>query len=166
MCDLHVGSEEDTPTAGANGRAEVDVFEVHEVPLVQKANRFRVGTTNKQTGAADPVWILLPPRQRIDIALGDLFLPQLRERTDHLSKRQLGPAVGVDDARSGDRDFRMTVERREQPVNRAGWHEGVAVEQQEVRAAARTNPDVVAARKPEVGAGLDDAHGWPPPNRV
>src|SRR5689334_9474610 len=110
MCDLDVWREQDLPAACPNGRAEVDVFEIHHVTLIQQTHSLRVRAANEKTRAADPVREVLVPRQRIDVTLGDAFLPQLRDRTDHLSKRQFGAAVCVDESRSDDGDVRTTVE--------------------------------------------------------
>ena len=74
--------------------------------------------------------------------------------------------AGIHQARPDDRHVGVGLEHVEQAIDRAGRHDRVAVEEQEVRAAAGTNADVRAAREPEVVARLDDAHAGVPPRGV
>ena len=90
MRDLDRGREEDTSAARANGGAEVDVFQIHEVSLVEQADRFGVGAPHQQARAADPVGILLAAASTLDVAPAMQLLPELVERPDHLAERQLG----------------------------------------------------------------------------
>jgi len=55
----------------------------------------------------------------------------------------------------------MAIELGEQPVDRAGWHNGVAVQQEDVRPPAGADADVVRAREAGVRADLDHADAGP-----
>jgi len=51
----------------------------------------------------------------------------------------------------------------EQPIDRGGGHDRVAVQQEQVGAGARADADVVGAREPDVRAGFDHADVRPSP---
>ena len=95
MCDLDIRREEDAAASCADRGAEIHVFEIHRVPLVQQSDGLGVAASHEQAGAADPVGKVFMPCQRVDVALCDSFLPKFGERPDHLSKRQLCTSRGV-----------------------------------------------------------------------
>ena len=66
MHDLDVWRKQDPPTTGAQCRAEVHVLRVHEVPLVEAADRLRVGAPHEEARAADPIRILPAARELFD----------------------------------------------------------------------------------------------------
>ena len=49
---LYRRRESNPPSARPNGSAEVDVLGVHEIPLVEETDRFRVGSSNQETRTA------------------------------------------------------------------------------------------------------------------
>src|SRR5437763_13233237 len=116
MDDFGGGCKEDAPTTGSDGCAEVDVLRVHEIALVEQADRFGVSAPNEQAGAADPVGEVLAARERVDerrragfaalMAAHQTLLPQLVDRTDHPAKRQLCSPFRIYEPRSDDGDIR------------------------------------------------------------
>ncbi len=68
MRDFDRRSEEDSSAPRADGEAKVDVLQVHEVALVEKADRVRIIPSNEQARAGDPVGIALAPGERIHVA--------------------------------------------------------------------------------------------------
>ena len=118
------------------------------------------GAPHQQTGAADPVRVTAPA-----VSL-DRLASRCRSsgvvathgrccrssfRAHHSAERQLraGPdrprGAGPTTATSG-----VTIESSNQPIDSARRHDRVAVEEQEVRAAAGPDADVGPAREPEV----------------
>ena len=100
-------------------------------------------------------------RQAADLPAKQQFLSQLGERSEHGSERQLRASTSVDEARSGHGRFRMPIELGDEAVDRAGSHDGVAVQQQQRRARARPYADVVRARESEIRSRFDDLHSRP-----
>src|SRR5471030_2856950 len=143
MYYLDLRRKEDFAAARANGGAEVHVLGVHEIALVEPAHGVRVGAPDQQTRAAYPVGILPLPRERLDrAALRAPLLEKLVQRADHAPERQLGASGAIHEARSGDRDVRVTIELGQQPVDGACRNDRVAVQEQEIRTAAGANADV------------------------
>ena len=93
----------------------------------------------------------------------EALLPQLVERPDHAAEGELGTPVAVDEPGPDDGDVGMLRERLQQSIDRLRRHDGVAVEQQQIGAAARANADVVPARKADVRSVLDHLHAGPSP---
>jgi hypothetical protein len=73
--DLDVRREENPPAARAYGRAKVDILRVHEVALVEKANGFRIDSSNEETRAAHPVRIGFDARRCVDTFLNATVAP-------------------------------------------------------------------------------------------
>ncbi len=57
--DVRGGCEEHMPARRPNGCAEVDVFRVKKVPLVQEPHFLGIRAADEQAGAADPLDIVL-----------------------------------------------------------------------------------------------------------
>ena len=128
------GAKRMRPAARADRGAEIDVLRVHEKPLVEAADRLRIRPPHQQARAADPVGVLTLARQGLDRAAArEALLTQLVERPDHAAEGQLGMPGAVHEPRPDDCDVRIAIELGEQPVDRAGWHDGVAVQQEDVR---------------------------------
>ena len=153
--------------ASADRRAEIDVLQVHEVALVEEANRVGVAPPDQQAGPADPIGEVLSSRRRLDGWRADArlrrvtahqdLLPQLVEWAHHAAERQLGTPGGVHQARPDDGHAGASIELVNHQIEGARRNDGVAVEQQQVDAGARPDADVGSAREPQVLAGFDHA---------
>src|SRR5580704_11390947 len=53
--DRDSGRESNAPAACADGGAEINVFGVHEVPLVEEPDGLCISSSNEEARAADPV---------------------------------------------------------------------------------------------------------------
>ena len=148
--------EHHAPPARANRGAEIHVFQVHEVALVEQPRRprRRARRTSRQAPLTQSGNCSLPRRRRVDAA-SRCFCRSSLSGTDHPAERQLRAPAGVHQPRPDDRDVGVAIEHLEQAIDGAGRHDRVAVEEQQVRAGARPDADVVPAREPEVRAGLD-----------
>ena len=51
MCHFHLGCKQHAAAARANGCAEIDVFQIHEEPLVEAADGLGVAASHEQTRA-------------------------------------------------------------------------------------------------------------------
>jgi hypothetical protein len=125
MNDFCRGTEEDTPPTCANRGAEVDILRVHEKPLVHQPDRFSIGASHEEAGAADPVHFLWLARERLDIradrpglsaALDQKPLSELRKGRQHPAKGKLHASVRIDQTWADDRHVGSCVERRHEPV--------------------------------------------------
>ena len=128
-----VGREQNPAAGGAQRRAEIHVFRVQEIALVEEAGGQRVRAPDQQARAADPVGIVPPPRLALDPGDGR---PPRRDRTGarspsgaasregrhHRAERHLGAAVRADQARARGRDAGVGLERPHERVDRPGRH--------------------------------------------
>src|SRR5205814_865248 len=87
------------------------------------------------------------------------LLPPLVPGTDHPAERELRTPVTVDEARTDNGDVRFGGESNEQTVDCSRRHNRVAVQQQDRRASARTNADVVRGGESEVLGVFDNTRG-------
>ena len=110
MCDFDCRSEEDASSPGPDCRAEIDVFQVHEVALVHQANGHGLGPAHQQARPCHPIRVPLALRISIDVASRDPLLANLRERRHHRAERQLGSSAAVDQTRADDGDLSVAVE--------------------------------------------------------
>jgi hypothetical protein len=167
----HGRREADPAAAGAQRGAEVDVLEVHEIALVDEADRLGGVAPDQQARAGDPVRpgrrarAAIDLRERLAVAARrgreEALLPPLGEGPDHCAGRQLGAAVAVHQPRA-DRDRRrILAQRGDQAVDRARRHDRVAVEQQDQLARRGADADVVGAREAGVLAEREEPHAGP-----
>ena len=80
-------------------------------------------------------------------------------------ERQFGASTSVNQPRSDNGRVRMSIELGDQAVDRAGRHDGVAVQQQHARACGGPYADVVRAREAQIRPRLDDLHTGPSSRR-
>src|SRR3954470_17001805 len=84
--DLDIRREQNSAAARPDRGTEIDVFGVHEEPLVEAADGVGIRSSNEEAGAADPVRILPAARQGLDrTASRTPLLSPLVERSDHPS---------------------------------------------------------------------------------
>ena len=170
MCDPGRRREQDPAAARAQRRAEVDVLFIHEVPLVEQARFKGRVAAGEEAGAAHPVHLALARDQSIDIApcaRGSAGRPahppplrQLGQRREHRPVGDLGPAVGVDEARTGGRGPRREQPIHE-PVDRTRRDDRVAVQEKHQRRRRLPEADVVGGRKPGVPVERHQLDGGP-----
>ena len=165
MDHFDAGHEHHAPAARANRGAEVHVFEVHEIALVEQPRGLGVAAPHQKARPADPVRKLLAassphrlPRRVLLPEFVERTAPCGRTTTPRARRRPPGEAPRL--RRQG------KIEHVEQAIDGPGRHDRVAVEQQEIRAGAGTDADVVSARESQVGARVDDPDAGPPPRGI
>src|SRR5262252_1000537 len=119
--DFDVRREENPPSAGADGSAEVDVLRVHEEPLVESADGVGVRPPYEKAGGAHPVRRLPLAREPLHSTRShEALLPELVERADHPAEGQLRAAAAVNQARPDHGHAWIAIEFRDETVNRTG----------------------------------------------
>src|SRR5579875_153161 len=156
------------PPAGATEPpAEVHVLHVHEVGLVEAADRLEGEPPHEEARARDPVClplaVLLATEPPVPAGEG-VASPHKSEEgvADRVAERGEGPSRGVDvaagvaDEGSGDRERLVGLEPAKQRRHRAGTDDEVRVAHEQERARGRLRPEVGAGAVAEVAAGFDD----------
>src|SRR2546428_10626154 len=77
MYNFNIRNEKNSPPSPADRGTEVDVFRVHEVSLVEQADRFSIAAAHEQTGAAHPVRRLFAARRLLHQSQRQWPMPRL-----------------------------------------------------------------------------------------
>ena len=170
MDDFDVGHEQNPPAARADRGAEVDILGVHEIALVEAADRLRVGAPHQQAGAADPVRVLPPTRAAPP--------PRRCAPVASAGTRSAGRSCARTTAPRGRGRRPAAVRRRRRPASRSSSAirrsiapAGTIVSLLSSRIVAPVlarMPTLFARAKPRFVAGLDHPHVRParaPPRR-
>ena len=129
MNHLRGGTEQNASLSGANRGAEVDVFRVHEEPIVHQPDGFSICTPDEETRAADPVDLPRFACHRLQVggewsgsfaALHEKFLSELHERRQHSAEGKLYASVHIDQTWARDRRIGSRVQLRDECVDCPG----------------------------------------------